>query len=495
MDTLPAEIICDIFLKSLPSPRSKDRSFQAASISTPLWISHVCRDWRAMALSLGELWSFLCINYNKDVDNLQMSKLVEIFDTWLSRTNNVPLNYTFICKVKGVNDAEIHHGAKHIITTLLSEQRRWKDVEVDWGGVRVSQVLEMTNMPMLTSLSISADLSPSVKISLARSPRLGGLRVIGAFDLEVGDEVSSFLLEAVSIGPENDLSVIGSLNNCLSLLQRAPFLRELDASFIFPFFMPRNSSYSGRPILLQELRAMNMVVCDASMAFLDILTLPSLKALRYTQIDLADTGSMLLSFVQRSRPPLTWLSLGEDTVNPDQLMSVLRLLPSLRHLRCKGVSVSRSVFLLLSVVSNSNEANAGDRTICPLLETLHLQASGFLEDREETLEVLVEMLRSRAKIQESFRTIRTYLNGKRDQILTIDISNLHEHLDDLWIDDPFVSGQVYNYLELNYINITVMHQFNVEGTLILVFCTTRQHYLRSLSDHYAKSVLIVRLLL
>ncbi|KAL5532300.1 hypothetical protein ACEPAF_5869 [Sanghuangporus sanghuang] len=117
-------------------------------------------------------------------------------------------------------------------------------------------------------------------------------------------------------------------------------------------------------------------------------------------------------------------------------MSILRLLPSLRHLRYKVAVVSRSVSLLLSVVSNFNEADAGDRTICPSLETLHLQGLEFLEDRDETLEALAEMPGSRAKIQESFRTIRTYINGKRDQILTIDISKLHEHLDDLWIVGP-----------------------------------------------------------
>ncbi|KAL5483488.1 hypothetical protein ACEPAI_8720 [Sanghuangporus weigelae] len=450
MDTLPAEIICDIFLKSLPSSRSKDRSFQTASISAPLWISHVCRDWRAMALSLGELWSFLCINYNKDVDNLQMSKLVEIFDTWLSRTNNVPLNYTFICKVDGVKDAKTRRGAKHIIKTLLSEQRRWKDVEFDWGGVKISQVLKMTNMPMLTSLSILTDPPPSVEIRLARSPRLRRLRVDGDFDLEVGDEVPSLLLEAISISPGPGVWLIESIDYCLSLLRRTPFLRELDAIFIFPSFIPRNN---GHPILLQELRAMNTVVFDASMAFFDILTLPSLKALRYTQRGLAHTGDMLLSLVQRSRPPLTWLSLGEHTVDPDQLVSVLRLLPSLRHLRCNRVPVSRSVFLLLSIVSNSSEANAGDRIICPLLETLHLQTSGLLEDREETFEALAEMLRSRAKIQESFRTIRTYTNGKRDQILTIDISELHEHLDDLWIDDPWSLGFMLKVGELDFFSL------------------------------------------
>ncbi|KAL5504948.1 hypothetical protein ACEPAH_7611 [Sanghuangporus vaninii] len=190
--------------------------------------------------------------------------------------------------------------------TFLFEQRRWKDVEFDWEGVRRSQVLEMANMPMLTSLSISTDRSPCVKVSLARSPRLGRLRVVGAFDLDVRDEALSFLLEAISIGPENDLSVIDSLNTCLSLLRRAPFLRELDASFIYPLFMP----YSGRPFLqvLQHLHAMNMVVFDARMTFLDILALPSLLALRCTQLDSADVGGMLLSFVQRSGPPLTWSS-------------------------------------------------------------------------------------------------------------------------------------------------------------------------------------------
>ncbi|KAL5521108.1 hypothetical protein ACEPAG_9030 [Sanghuangporus baumii] len=125
MDTLPPEVLCQIFLKSLPyRPLSGLHASYQASISAPICISHVCRSWRSTSLSYGKLWSCLRIKYNTNINQNRRKMLKEIFDTWLSRTNGSPISYVFVCSLNGDADKEDHRRAEYMTATLLSCQHQ-----------------------------------------------------------------------------------------------------------------------------------------------------------------------------------------------------------------------------------------------------------------------------------------------------------------------------------------------------------------------------------
>lgn len=91
---LPSDVFCDIFLRSLPSLDEMwdcGLDLNQASITAPFYISHVFQDWCRVSLSFGELWSSLCIT-SRWCDSWKL--MVDIFETWLRRTNECPLNFT-----------------------------------------------------------------------------------------------------------------------------------------------------------------------------------------------------------------------------------------------------------------------------------------------------------------------------------------------------------------------------------------------------------------
>ena len=170
----------------------------------PLRISHVCQYWRDTAISLGELWSYLSIQHSREgVRSIQWwgsrTAMLNIFDTWLRRTGKGPINFTLICFLTR-SPKEDHRACEHIITTLIAQQQRWKDVRLTWKGFQPSpdlQAIEITNMPLLTSLllrpvlgSVQGIDSPRIpfRIDISHSRRLRRLIVESVDSLEVGHE-------------------------------------------------------------------------------------------------------------------------------------------------------------------------------------------------------------------------------------------------------------------------------------------------------------------
>ena len=166
MEALPIEILCDIFLLSLPHngiSSLNEIPFISSneSILTPLNISHVCRTWRNVALAYGELWSYLRIRFDNRCWKFktQRNRYLNIIDTWLSRTNDSPINFVVHCSLNchGCEmDDEAYSDAERIVISLVEHQNRWKDVYFYWRCVKISREtsrrLALDNMPMLTSL-------------------------------------------------------------------------------------------------------------------------------------------------------------------------------------------------------------------------------------------------------------------------------------------------------------------------------------------------------
>ncbi|KAL5525077.1 hypothetical protein ACEPAF_8946 [Sanghuangporus sanghuang] len=344
---LSDEVLCNIFLNSEPRTQVIGAP---APISSPITISHVCRRWRKVALSIGELWSFLDITLDPELWKVTM----DIFFTWLQRSGRSPLNYSLKCVLGEDDGAQPHLTAEYMVKRLISHQARWENVwldcsafvSFDFPGIRLQR------MPMLKSLNLDFNFETykgevlEAQVNVAHSPYLEELKLSGSYVLEVGRKPirnMSSMSNLQFYGEHSDDSV---KHQCLNLLRVAPNLQLFRGSFI----------HSAANVISQPLPKEKDVPFTHGLEFLilehgnpapyiiDKLTLPFVKSLYYDGYDTIGEGDILLKFVQRSLPPLTYLWISTFELEEDKLIAILRLLPALRDLGLKYMALTTQLF-------------------------------------------------------------------------------------------------------------------------------------------------------
>ncbi|KAL5521911.1 hypothetical protein ACEPAF_1765 [Sanghuangporus sanghuang] len=420
MDKLPPEIVLEIFNASVPKRTPGDEKISyTGPIFVPLLFSHICRSWRKLALSYGELWSHLCIDFITLRRKTKRKMMVEIFDTWLSRTKRVPLNYLFCCNLLVEDDVSVHRSAEYIITTLLSQQHRWRNVHFVWSNVELSREfpgVNVTNMPLLQSLTLSSELTaydmrsiPAV-INVAQSPQLRYLFLDGNYKLMGGNQQLEWHTGATQL----NFSIRAkdhAIDTCLNFLDNVPSLTEFQANF-GRIRIGRRPCRDSR-VVVPDLRSLGF--CDRqSSQMIKWLTLPSLRALRYCDCGNDERGRILLDFIYRSRPPLSFLELHRNVYGLDEtaLIKILRHLPTLRELRIYEANVSVPFFRALT------EANDIDgHVICPNLTTFHFLASLYDINFHAIVDALIAMLKSRWQTMGTLKEGRLYLSPSRTIVI------------------------------------------------------------------------------
>ncbi|EJD04738.1 uncharacterized protein FOMMEDRAFT_153814 [Fomitiporia mediterranea MF3/22] len=113
MNSLPIEMRSKNFHEYVCNVRPGKESIRA-----PVRISSVCRQWRKESLSFGVLWTYL----KYYVDGVPPDWLIEVFDTWLQRSNGAPLNFSFTCHLYSHRSKEDYLVAERIVLMLLDHQ-------------------------------------------------------------------------------------------------------------------------------------------------------------------------------------------------------------------------------------------------------------------------------------------------------------------------------------------------------------------------------------
>ncbi|EJD04515.1 uncharacterized protein FOMMEDRAFT_146417 [Fomitiporia mediterranea MF3/22] len=324
---LPVEILRKIFLYSLPARDEmlREEVKPIHSVRAPLYISHVCRHWREVALAFGDLWTHLCIDYvscSKCWKREASQRARFIFTTWLDRTLGQPLNFTIHCELMDAEDDE-HQVFEYIITELLEVQGRWQDVDFYWNGVEVAslRVISCDEMPALVSLSFDAHIIGRYRrlnypyINVSGSKKLAFLDVQGV-DLSFNEH----LLES------SDSEMEITEETLEKKLEEMPPVRTLD--------------------------------------------LPALKWLSYYGGKREDGKLIFTGFIRNSLPPLTVLDVTSAAAHPNTLVPALRLLPALEELRIQKWHVKTEFFQKL--IPGTHDSHSPNSTICPSLRKLYL---------------------------------------------------------------------------------------------------------------------------
>lgn len=94
--TLPNEIVSEIFTHVLPEYPHRP---PAAGLSSPTLLSHICRQWREIALSTPTLWRAISISLrNQNTHsmptrtNQSLASQLCLLETWLARSRSCPLS-------------------------------------------------------------------------------------------------------------------------------------------------------------------------------------------------------------------------------------------------------------------------------------------------------------------------------------------------------------------------------------------------------------------
>ncbi|KAJ4486491.1 hypothetical protein C8R41DRAFT_982166 [Lentinula lateritia] len=166
---LPNEILCQIFIFVVTRAPGE---YSASELD----LSFVCSRWRAVALSLCQLWSSICILAHEDPESEGVRHLTELS---LERSGNSPLDLFLNLR----KDSSVMH-------MLYAQAHRWRHVHIITTVYHDLEDRGVKEFPLLESLSLSMNDSPPYPVSSnsrmwSNAPRLHTLSLdMTVFELE-----------------------------------------------------------------------------------------------------------------------------------------------------------------------------------------------------------------------------------------------------------------------------------------------------------------------
>ncbi|KAJ7641219.1 hypothetical protein FB45DRAFT_899692 [Roridomyces roridus] len=268
--TLPNEITSEIFLHFIP-PYPDCPPLRG--LDSPTTLTHICREWRDIALATPMLWRGLSID---EADNR-----AGVVQTWLDRSGSCPLSITL---ERGHSRA----GARNesFIAALLYCER-WQHVQLKLGTEEVALI--KGPLPLLETLSLVVVGRFNYRQPTTSFGDFPRLRAVMLNDADHGwlpiSQVTSLAVKTVLP------------SRYISHLCAAVDLRYLSLIECSPPRVPHGQNH----IQLPRLEILVLMRCPDVHRILDMLTLTALHTLRVCGKGLGeDLISSLSSFISRS---------------------------------------------------------------------------------------------------------------------------------------------------------------------------------------------------
>ncbi|KAF7346054.1 F-box domain-containing protein [Mycena sanguinolenta] len=149
--TIPCEITAEIFVHCLPTSYGWEWNI-ASQREAPMLLSHVCRDWREIALCMPALWT----NMEFSVDNTHSHEIVRVY---LLRTKGWPLSVKLRWPYRKLFGEDTW--SLPVLQALLERAHHLEFLElrnVPFDCIReLDQLSESSNFPSLQKLTIDID--------------------------------------------------------------------------------------------------------------------------------------------------------------------------------------------------------------------------------------------------------------------------------------------------------------------------------------------------
>ncbi|KAJ7215103.1 hypothetical protein B0H12DRAFT_1154990 [Mycena haematopus] len=285
--SLPPEITALIFFHCLPKP-----SFfpQPSPLSAPLLLAQICRQWRDIAIASPGLWQSI---------GLVDTRSVGVFETWLARSGNHPLNLSLNCV-----DPE---RAASLIDVCIPHTHRWQHVQLALPVGLLMRLKASLPMPLLRKISLSlrgpfsreqgTDGVADDPIALSNAPMLREADISTYPDLRF--DLPWTQLTALTLA-KSDIA------ECFAILKRCPDLITLDVSTIGP--PPARTD--SEPLTLANLQSFTFATDFCPV--IDRLRLPRLTSLHIRETIISDAAhtTHLNRLLAHSAAPLQRLVLA-----------------------------------------------------------------------------------------------------------------------------------------------------------------------------------------
>ncbi|KAK7014409.1 F-box domain-containing protein [Favolaschia claudopus] len=147
--TLPSEITSEIFIQFLPPyPETPPLT----GLLSPLSLTHICRQWRYIALATPALWRAIEMIFSRSSrqTRIGVEAANSIASLWFQRSGSLPLSIRLFD----------HKKITLIVSTLLQYRARWEHLEATLEASRLLGVAEGA-IPLLRSLSLTFSLTKS----------------------------------------------------------------------------------------------------------------------------------------------------------------------------------------------------------------------------------------------------------------------------------------------------------------------------------------------
>ena len=372
----------------------------------------------------------------------------DVVDTWITRSEGRPLNYSVLCNLYEVSDTKYHSDVERIITALLSQQHRWGVMVISCYNVQFSSPflrsgMILTNMPMLESLSLTFGAVEHTQrvINISRSPQLRHLELDGDFTLKPIENSLCSFHRFKFVFRESDPGRYADM--CLDILRYAPNIHTLVADFSEAgtnMVEPEPEEASKDIVVASNLQDLEVKTYRFPSKLFGAWKLPALKRLYLTCFS---GSNALADFFRHSLPPLTFLTICHMWPFAG-LAEILRLLPTLQALQLISMDLDLPVLRGLTVTEGTiSFPDAG--VMCPELDILHFSSCRVRENADVCLEALITMLKSRATTTLSFRTI-CFKKGP-DALGPCDVNSIHKGL----LDPKGICVEVGDVYQCNWI--------------------------------------------
>ncbi|KAK7054003.1 F-box domain-containing protein [Favolaschia claudopus] len=293
---LPPEITSEIFVHCLPTDRTAD---VVNVCEAPLLLTHVCRAWRHIAISLPALWTTFNVTL-KDSDDLP--RLSYIAQIWLKRAKTCPLSM----RIAGA--LQYNKTFRSFAKLFQNHSSRIRSLELYTGGKdldilqsRLSDDLDLTSLQKLfVRLSDDYDTTGEGTIEMfASAPNLH-------------EAVIKNILPSFLILPWQQLTTLTvemlTMTCSLDILKLTPNLINCYLSAVFDMEDPIQETANPRLSWpnLQHLilfKTTNLELPSSAHILFDFVTLPALQTLEISETD-GFEAQEFDSFLQRSCSPL-----------------------------------------------------------------------------------------------------------------------------------------------------------------------------------------------
>lgn len=390
IDSLPQEVVADIFFACLPT--NDERGTSALQALAPLTLSWVCSSWRALCLSSPELWTSIALGHS----GLSPKQDIPILKLWIQRSAQLPLSLCFNYEVDDASkpvifdaatNASYIDGVKRLLKTALSCIDRWQSFRIHVLDVNVLEQVFLAlvaGAPKLQSLALSTKyLGFFGDIHILNFSKCPKLKNIG---LSTPMLVPSTQTNPMTSVTSLDLRFCTSIENCLQWLDLCPALEIL----LVRLFCSRPDLLHGREQSasaergvrrLSRLTTLNIhgFSVDADPGpLLDNLDVPALTHLRiymYDTIQSSSDWTHVNALVERSRPRLEVLSLAATPMSVERIVSCLQHLPYLKELSVRNMWNCDE--LLVAMMAPCLRFGGCTATLCPELEALDVVNSSW----------------------------------------------------------------------------------------------------------------------